>query len=159
MNFLNFLNESKGIEKAKILPKKLLPKAKSYDYYDLGVENLDTSGTSVLEFLEKHKLIKIEHDDVWNLMRTSEEPIDPSSVIFSMVAYCLKEWLQENHPYIGATIDEKYQYISINYEHDDDLDGMTYLEELLGLDDYGYVEEGKLKPLDKNSGYKGKFNY
>lgn len=49
--------------------------------------------------------------------------------------------------------------INGEYEHDDDLDGMSYLEELLGLDDYGYVDEGKLKPLDKNSGYKGKFNY
>ena len=38
-------------------------------------------------------------------------------------------------------------------------DYLNAMEELLGLDDYGYVDEGKLKPLDKNSGYKGKFNY
>ena len=33
--------------------------------------------------------------DVWEVMCKSKEPINPADAIFSMVAYKIKEWLQE----------------------------------------------------------------
>lgn len=158
MSFNHFLNESRN-PKLELLPKELLPKDTKYiDYFELGLKDLDSSASDIFTFLENHNLIRIESDDVWEVMCKSKEPINPADAIFSMVAYKIKEWLQEKTNKIGVKV-QKLGYISFNYEHDDDLDGISYVEELLGLEDYGYIEEGKLKPLDKNSNYKAQFNY